>query len=153
MAKGDVAEAARVSWEDLASRLLGSLMGESVPGESLIAQSEALVREGRFDEAAALLRGCLALREKALPQGDWLLADTRSRLGAAMAGEGKHAQAEPLLLDAHAALSDDRLCPADNRRQAIQRIIQLYEAWGKPDQAAAWRPRLEDAIREASGEG
>lgn len=152
MAKGDVAEAARVSWEDLASRLLGSLMGESVPGESLIAQSEALVREGRFDEAAALLRGCLALREKVLPQGHWLLADTRSRLGAAMAGEGKHAQAEPLLLDAHAALADDRLCPADNRRQAIQRIIQLYEAWGKPDQAAAWRPRLEDAIRETSGE-
>lgn len=148
VASGNVAEAARVSWQDLASRLLGSLMGESVPGESLVTQSEVLVREGRFDEAVALLRGCLASREKALPQGHWLLADTRSRLGAAIAGEGKYAEAEPLLRESCTVMLRDRLCPAASRRQAIQRMVELYEAWDKPDQAAEWRARLESATQE-----
>jgi len=148
MARGDVAGAARVSWEDLASRLLGSLIGEAAPGESLIARSETLLREGRVEEAVSLLRGCLAIREKALPPGSWLVADARSRLGAALAHGGRHAEAEVLLLEAQAAMSEDRLCPAEYRRQAIQRVVELYESWGKPDQAAEWRSRLEGVTEE-----
>jgi tetratricopeptide (TPR) repeat protein len=153
VARGDVVEAARLPWDDLTSRVLGSFMGETVPGEALITQSEGLMREGRFDEAASVLRGCLATREKLLPQGNWLVADTRSRLGAALAGAARYAEAEPLLLDAYAAMSDNRLCPPDCRRQAVQRIVQLYESWGKAAQAAEWRLRLEDATPAAGGGG
>jgi hypothetical protein len=27
--------------------------------------------------------------------------------------------------------------------QAVERLVQLYDAWGKPDKAAEWRKRLE----------
>jgi hypothetical protein len=26
--------------------------------------------------------------------------------------------------------------------EALRRLVQLYEAWGKPDQAAQWRQQL-----------
>ena len=33
--------------------------------------------------------------------------------------------------------------PMDKRRlRAVQELIQLYESWGKPDQAAEWRARI-----------
>jgi len=143
VAKGNVAEAARISWRDMGGRLLGSLIGESLPGESLVTQSENLVREGRFDEAASLLRGSLAIREKALPPGHWLLADTRSRLGAALTGQGQYAEAEPLLVEAYTAMSGNPLCPADLQRQAIHRIIRLYESWGQAAQVSKWLAQLE----------
>jgi len=28
---------------------------------------------------------------------------------------------------------------------ALERLVQLYDAWGKPDQAAKWRQELEAA--------
>ena len=28
--------------------------------------------------------------------------------------------------------------------EALERLVQLYDAWGKPDEAAAWRKRLEE---------
>ena len=29
--------------------------------------------------------------------------------------------------------------------EALERLVQLYDAWEKPDQAAEWRKRLEAA--------
>ena len=83
--------------------------------------------------------------QKALPEGHWLIADTMSRLGGAIAGEGKFAEAEPLLLEGHAGMKESRQVPTDRKRQAIQRIIQFYESWHRPDQTSEWRQRLEEA--------
>ncbi len=143
--KGDLVGAATVSWKGLAAQLGESLIPGATPGESLVLQSEALIKEGRFGEAEELMRGCLAIRQKALPEGHWLIADTVSQLGGAISGAGKFAQAEPLLLEGYAAMRENRRVPADRKRQAIERIIQLYESWGKADQASEWRRRLEIA--------
>jgi hypothetical protein len=35
------------------------------------------------------------------------------------------------------------LAPATRKREALERIERLYESWGKPDKAAAWRAALE----------
>ena len=140
--KGDVFEAARVSWGDMATRMRGVLVPGTAQDESLILQSEAAGREGRWDEAESLLRGCLAMREKALPARDWQIADTLSRLGATLAAQGMFAEAESLLLEGFAQLSEDVRTPAGTRRQAIQRLVDLYAAWDKPGQAKEWRQRL-----------
>ena len=148
--KGDLAGAAAISWEGLAAHLGESLIPGSTPGASLILRSEALMKEGRFGEAASLLRGCLAMRQKALPEGHWLIADTTSRIGSAVAGEGKFAEAEPMLLEAYAALKENRRVPADRKHVAIRRIIRLYESWDKPDQASEWLRRLETAAADSA---
>ncbi|HUU98855.1 MAG TPA: tetratricopeptide repeat protein [Phycisphaerae bacterium] len=147
--RGDVLRAARVSWGGLAGRLRDSLASDSVVGGSLVLRAQALMEEGSFAEAEPLLRACLATRQKVLPEGHWLIADARSLLGVAVAGQGKFAQAEPLLLDAFARVKDNPQAPRDCKRQARQRIVRLYESWGKPDQAAEWRGPVETGPRHA----
>jgi len=120
-----------------------SLIPGSTPGASLILQSETLIQEGRFAEAVELLRGCLAVRQKALPEGHRLIADTLTQLGAALAGAGEFVEAEERLLDGYTKMKDDRSVPVDRRERALERIIRLYESWDKPDQASRWRRRLE----------
>ena len=29
--------------------------------------------------------------------------------------------------------------------ESLERLVQLYSAWGRPDQAAEWRKKLDDA--------
>ena len=29
--------------------------------------------------------------------------------------------------------------------EVLEQLVQLYDAWGKPEQAAAWRQKLEQA--------
>jgi hypothetical protein len=40
-------------------------------------------------------------------------------------------------------LKDNPKIWAINKRQALERVIALYEAWGKPEVAAEYRPLLE----------
>jgi len=78
------------------------------------------------------------------------LARHQVALGACVSQLGRYAEAERLLLDAHSIL-DDVLAqtPANVRvgqrkllREARQRLVELYTAWGKPAQAAQWKARL-----------
>jgi tetratricopeptide (TPR) repeat protein len=142
--KGDLLGATAVSWQNLASRLGRTLLSGETPGVSLIAQAEDLMAEGRFSEAAAVLRGCLAIRQKELPAGDWMIADTQSQLGAAIAADGKLSEAEPILLEAYADFMDSRQAPLDRKRLAVERIIRLYQRWDKPEQVSKWSQQLND---------
>jgi len=148
MEKRDLVAVASLSWEGLAARFGDSLIPYSDPAAPAVAQSEALMQEGRFEEAANILRACLTARQKVLPEGNWLIADTLSRLGSATAGEGDFAEAERLLLEAHAAIKDNRWAPEDRKSQAVERIIRLYESWDRPDQASEWRQRLEESAED-----
>jgi hypothetical protein len=57
----------------------------------------------------------------------------------------------------HRAAADDALTLAPEvihvtpptRRKAVQRIIQLYEAWGKLDKAAEWRAEQDKPVPPA----
>jgi tetratricopeptide (TPR) repeat protein len=155
--KGDLAGAFDLSWDRLAKGLgawvlpEGWLPSADSPDMELIRRSESLIEEGRFLEAAEVLRGCLAMRRKALPQGHWLIADAASRLGGAITAEGNFVEAEPLLLEAYAALEGNPLVADEEERRAIERIVRLYEAWEKPDRASDWRRRL--AVNPEGGAG
>jgi serine/threonine protein kinase len=100
----------------------------------------------RFAEAEAPLRDSLAIYLKKRPKS---LAryQTAGVLGAALAGQKKHAEAEPLLVDAAKFLLAN--APSDRAalRAALQRVIDLYDAWDRPEDAALWRKQLE-ALRQ-----
>jgi hypothetical protein len=150
---GDLVEATATTWGRLTATLSDALVPTDSPGASLITQSEELMAVGRYGEAADLLGGCLAIRQKALPEGHWLVADTTSRLGHALAGQGKFTEAEALLLEGYAGLNADELTPGDGIRQAIERIINLYESWEKPDQVSRWRQQLDATTAESATDG
>ena len=55
----------------------------------------------------------------------------------------RYQKAEPVLLEAHAALTqilDESSAPT---RAALQAAVSLYELWGTPDQAEKYRSRTE----------
>jgi serine/threonine protein kinase/tetratricopeptide (TPR) repeat protein len=105
-----------------------------------------LLHQKKFMEAEPLLRECLALREKKQPE-EWSTFDTKSMLGGALLGQQKYAGAEPLLLQGYEGMKQrEAKIPADGRgglSEALERLVQLYEAWGKKDEAAKWRKELE----------
>lgn len=140
--KGDALAAGRVYGDCLSRRLAKRAALGSVPDEARFLTACGLVEQHKYADAEPVLRQCLAARTKALPPSHWLIAQVQSVLGAALAEQKKFGEAEPLLLQGYAGLMDAPKVSESERRQAVQRVIDLYEAWGRPDQAAEWRSRL-----------
>jgi tetratricopeptide (TPR) repeat protein len=71
-----------------------------------------------------------------------------SLLGASLSGQKKYDDAEPLLLQGYEGLVQRQasMPPYLNapRRiaEALERLVQLYDAWGKPAQATEWKQKL-----------
>ncbi len=132
----------------------------------------ALVKRGKPQtaaEAEPILRECLAIRQKTFAVENpehWLVLNTMSVLGGSLVGEtadtamsaetreAKLHEAEPLLLDAYTKMKEDPNVPppvagADRRREAIERIVRLYEVWnntqpgrGYDAKAKQWQAKL-----------
>jgi serine/threonine protein kinase len=110
---------------------------------SLLGECRVLLK--MYSAAEPPLRDSLAIYLKKDPNSigrHW----SASLLGAALAGQQKYVEAEPLLLDsarpfvANAA----KLSPANRQLMlaAVQRVIELYDAWDRPADAARWRKQL-----------
>lgn len=101
----------------------------------------ALNARGKFDEARTLAAEALSIREEKLPAGHWTRFEAQSLLGEALAGQGKLAEAEALLLPAYDGLKASAAASPRRKRAARERIVRLYEAWGRPEAAVAWRAK------------
>lgn len=89
--------------------------------------------------AERYLREALAIREERLPDDHWLTAITRKHLGRALTAQGDHAEAEDLLLDSHATASAQYGPGHENSREVSDALAALYDAWGRPEEAARYR--------------
>jgi tetratricopeptide (TPR) repeat protein len=107
-----------------------------------------LLQQKKYSEAEKVLRECLAIREKSEPDA-WTTFNSRSQLGGTLLGRKKYAEAEPLLLQGYEGMKrrQDKIPPEGKVRlfEAMERLVQLYDAWGKKDQADHWRKELEAA--------
>lgn len=112
----------------------------------LIAASAVLLRHHQYETAETYLRECLMIREQQLPD-DWRLFNARSTLGGALAGQKRFQEAEPLLIEGYFGMKEHeaQIPPAAKHRlpEAIQRLVDLYVAWEKPEQANEWQKRLD----------
>jgi eukaryotic-like serine/threonine-protein kinase len=140
--------------KDYASRLTLYESGIPYRNPALLAQqSTALVANGKFAEADPLARECLAIRERQNPD-DWLTFNARSLLGGSLLGQKKHAEAEPLLLAAYEGMKQrEARIPTNGRprlKETLQRLVQLYDATGRPDQTAEWKQKLSEFTKAES---
>jgi serine/threonine protein kinase len=107
--------------------------------------SSAYLKQKKYGEAESLLRQILSIQEKKQPTS-WRYFDTESRLGGSLLSQKKFADAEPLLVSGYNGLQERlRDIPVKRRmrvRQALERLVQLYDGWGKKDQATVWREKL-----------
>jgi serine/threonine protein kinase/tetratricopeptide (TPR) repeat protein len=116
---------------------------------------QTLVAQQNYVAAESLLREGLAVREKEQP-GSVAVANTQSALGAALAGQQKYAEAEPLLVAGYEGLQRASNLPNTSQNRPtlpLERLVQLYEAWGKPDEAAKWRKKLAETKAAAKPPG
>jgi tetratricopeptide (TPR) repeat protein len=99
----------------------------------------------QYTTAEPLLRECLAIRTEKLPD-DWLRFNAMSMLGGSLLGQGKYAEAEPLLLQGYEGMKQrEAKIPAAGKRrlpEAVERIVHLYDTTGRAEQARAWRAKL-----------
>jgi len=143
----------RQAWPDALrlGREVLALRGRSLPEThpavhtSLQAVGMALAGLDSLEAAERYLRESLAVRRAALPTGHWLVASGESVLGAHLARQGRFAEAERLLLSAAPVLESARGPESAVAQDTYRRLVQLYEAWGRPDAAARWRARRTDS--------
>ncbi len=55
---------------------------------------------------------------------------------------GRFDEAEPLLLESYEKRRDNPQTHDIREREALERIVKLYETWARPDKAAEWRAKL-----------
>jgi hypothetical protein len=95
-------------------------------------------------DAEPVLRDCLALREKQIPDS-WFTFNLQSQLGGALVGQKKYAEAEPLLLKGYEGMkAREQTIPKQGGGElripeALDRLIELCTALNKPDEAKKWR--------------
>jgi WD40 repeat protein/tetratricopeptide (TPR) repeat protein len=115
----------------------------------------SLLEQKQWTEAETVIRECLAIREKAQPDL-WMTFNSRAQLGAALLGQKKYGDAEPLLVAGYEGMKQrEKTIPPQGRprlTEAALRLVQLYEALEKKDEAAKWRKELEARKAEPKGE-
>jgi serine/threonine protein kinase len=130
-------------------------------GQTMAALGWALTRQGRAQDGEPLLREGLDICRTGYPLGHWVTADAEtkldwgaataeSRLGGCLTELGQFPEAEALLVPAYKTLRGAPGTPPPRRAEALERIVRLYEAWGKPDKAVEWRQKL-DAGKKVEG--
>jgi tetratricopeptide (TPR) repeat protein len=110
----------------------------------LASASLILFQQKKSAESEPLLRECLAIRAKKQPDA-WTTFNTQSTLGGALLAQKKYAEAEPLLLKGYEGMkAREKTIPQHGGTElripeALDRLIELYTATNKADEAKRWQ--------------
>ena len=101
-----------------------------------------LIDQKAYGEAEPLLREALELLHEGLPDTRWQVVDAQSTLGVCLAGQGRFEEAEPILRDGYDVLREERGLEDDLTQQAVERLVDLYEEWGRAVEAQRYVSQL-----------
>jgi tetratricopeptide (TPR) repeat protein len=115
--------------------------------------ADLLRRKGDNESAEPLLAEALRIRRRALGEDDNATLSIMSELGRCHAELREFGEAEAILRETYARLAAAKGEGHQQTRETVEAIVELYESWGKPDQAASWRGRLkpvDDTVERTS---
>ncbi len=120
--------------------------GDEESIRTLTELSRLLIAEEKFAEAEPLAREALTLMENSNPD-DWRTFSGRSLVGATLLGQKQFETAESLLVAGYEGMKEreasiNYLC-RPYLKDALQRVVRLYQATERSDQAAAYQKQLE----------
>jgi serine/threonine protein kinase/tetratricopeptide (TPR) repeat protein len=127
--------------------------------ELILAEVLQGMRDGKANDALVmfttqLLGRCLGLRQRAAPDA-WTTSHAKSLLGGALLDQKKYAQAEPLLVQGYEGMKarEAEIPPQAKFRllEAVERLVQLYEATDRKDKATRWRTEQESYTAQRAG--
>jgi tetratricopeptide (TPR) repeat protein len=121
--------------------------------------AEALGRKGlrqkEYAKAEPLLREGLSYHKKVMPNY-WQRFHSEILVGESLRGQKKYADAEPFLIKGYEGMKErEAKIPAvlkQHLTEAGERVVPLYDDWGKPEEAAKWRARLARELRAENNE-
>jgi tetratricopeptide (TPR) repeat protein len=148
--QGRTEEAIALALEALPLRRRIYPAGNSMIGQALMDRGRGLVILKQFVEAETDLTESLAIFAKAAPFLPHFPGWAECWLGASLAGQGRHTEAERHLLAAEKKLREAPTTPRRHYVMCAEQLVKLYESWGKPDQAAKWRDLLTPAGGKSS---
>jgi serine/threonine protein kinase len=124
-------------------RLLGREHLRTLDSHLELGQTLLLLK--KYAEAEPALRDFLLIADEQLPD-HWATFNAKSLLGLSLLRQKKYAEAEPLLVAGYEGMKQrDAQIPKESKghlAEAVVRLVQLYDALGKPDQAEPWRAKL-----------
>jgi serine/threonine-protein kinase len=142
---GRLDDADRAARDHLALRRKHDGSDSQATGQALALLGMNLLAQGRSAEAEPVLREAVRLVDLH-PTPAWQRGRVHNLHGAALAGVGKVAEGERLLVDGYEAMQrDEPKIPAPWKRYLIaagERVIRFYDATNQPDEARAWRAKL-----------
>jgi tetratricopeptide (TPR) repeat protein len=102
--------------------------------------AHVLWRQGKLPEAEVELRAAVAVAERAYPEGSAGRAAYALPLGNLLAEQKRFGEAEPFVLSAYETFLDVEGPDGPRTVDAASWLVELYEAWGRPDEAARYAP-------------
>jgi tetratricopeptide (TPR) repeat protein len=103
-----------------------------------VVKANLLIATERQHDGLALAHQVRSSLLQTFPEDHWLVAYASSAEGAALVHLGSYMEAEPLLLASLEPL-ELAMIPGAAKQHRF-RLADLYAGWGKPDQAAKYRP-------------
>ncbi len=128
--------------EHLAARIerLGS--EHKLVGWSHLWIGRNLIEMGRPVAAEQSIRAALDQFARSVPEDDPFVYRAWSHLADALLSQGRFEEAEPLAVQGYEGLLRYPRERVAVKRAALSLIVELYEQWGKPEQAQPWHEQL-----------
>ena len=98
-----------------------------------------LLTRGEPATAGVLLDQALTVLRRSMPESDWTLADAEGVLGMYLLDLGCFEEAESILIKSYRIISEVKGDQAIHTRNAASRLVELYEAWGREEEAEKYR--------------
>ena len=150
--KGDAAAAEAAFVESIDVRR--QVQGDDHPNTAItmLNLSDHYLQENNASAACAPLPDIDKTLRAALKPTHWRLAAVDSLKGACLVSQGRHAQAEPLLLDSLTTLRDTLGDTSRVAQRAATRVVTLYDDWEKRELQTRYEQVLADmrAINEGN---
>jgi len=103
-----------------------------------------LLKQSQYVAAESIDRESLAIGEDTQPEA-WTTFTSKSLLGGSLLGQKKYAEAELLLLAGYEGMKqrEEKMHAQDKflLTEALERLVQLYDAWGQKVKADEWRTK------------
>ncbi len=101
-----------------------------------------LVLRNKIDEAEETIEAAMGAMRRTLPAAHWRIANAESILGAIRTRQGRFDEAERLLLESLPKVRESTGERSPYTRVLLERLIDCYERWNKPQRAEKYRQRL-----------
>ncbi len=104
----------------------------------------ALIGQGKAKEGEPLLRRAIEIVGGIKQVQAWHVARIQSALGECLTALGRYEEAEPLLTESFSTLLQTKGTQFVEAKATRRRLVTLYEAWNRPDDAARFRETLSE---------